>query len=108
MGNRGNDSRRRKLKRMLQQRESECWLCGFSLDNHAEPFTDLATEVDEEVPVSLGGDAYGVETPCHLVHRMCNLKKGNKILKQGSLREWFIEQQKMRIETQAEPTSDWL
>lgn len=108
MSNRGNSSRRAKLKRQLQQVEHECWLCGFPLDNDAPYWDDLATEVDEETPTSLGGDVYGVRTPCHLVHRICNNKKSNSELEQYALRDWFISHTKRQEQAKAKPSRKWL
>lgn len=108
MGNRGSDSRRRALKRKLEQVEDCCWLCGYALVPDAEPMTDYATEVDEELPASKGGDVYGVRTPCHLVHRCCNNKKDNDILPQYALAEWFEENHMSRESYQpAELPSFW-
>lgn len=97
MGSRGSDSRRRSLKKKLQAIEDECWLCGFPLHNDAEPFTDYATEIDERLPASLGGDVYGVRSECHLVHRCCNQKKSDRILEQYALSQWFEENHKKRV-----------
>lgn len=108
MGARGNDYRRKQLRRRLEHEESNCWLCGFPLQPDAQPFTDLATEIDEEVPASMGGDVYGVRTPCHLVHRKCNIKKGGRIMEQGSLRGWFIAGEKRAEEQAAKPSRRWL
>ena len=108
MGNRGSDVRRRQLKHRLEQVETSCWLCGFPLVPNAEPFTDLYTEIDEETPVSKGGDPYGVSSPCHLTHRCCNLHKNNKKLEQGSLHDWFLERFRLQQNQEAEPSQDWL
>lgn len=107
MGSRGSHRRREGLKRRLQQVETVCWLCGFPLDNSASPFTDFATEIDEEIPVSMGGDYYGVDSPCHLTHRCCNIHKGNKELKQGELRDWFVKKWHLQSIQKAEPTRNW-
>ena len=108
MGNRGSDRKRQALKRQLQKVETVCWLCGYPLDNDAPAFTDYATEVDEEVPASRGGDVYGVRTPCHLVHRCCNNLKDNSILEQYSLADWMRQRRAAEASIDAKPTSDWL
>lgn len=104
MSNRGSSRRREALKRQLMRVESECWLCGYPLDNDAPPFTDFATEVDEEVPASLGGDVYGVRTPCHLVHRCCNNEKSGVVVKQYSLTEWMERRLRAADDIAAEPS----
>lgn len=109
MGNRGSDSKRRALKKKLEAVEDTCWLCGYALRPDAEPMTDYATEVDEEIPASLGGDVYGVRTPCHLVHRCCNNEKSGRILPQFALSEWFEENHMTRESYQAkELPSFWV
>lgn len=89
MSNRGSSYRRAKLKKKLEAIEHECWLCGYPLRPDAEPLTDYSTEVDEELPASMGGDVYGIRTPCHLVHRVCNNEKSGEVLPQYALAEWF-------------------
>lgn len=89
MSNRGSSYKRAKLKKRLEAIEDICWLCGYPLRPDAEPMTDYSTEVDEYIPASKGGDVYGVETPCHLVHRCCNLHKSADVLPQFALAEWF-------------------
>lgn len=108
MGSRGSDSKRRKLRRHLEHTEGDvCWLCGYPLHPEAQAYTDFATEVDEELPASLGGDVYGVLTPCHLVHRCCNLKKRGKVMEQYELAEWFEEEHLDRQSYLAPDTPDW-
>ena len=91
MGKRGNSRRRSALKRRLSTHERDCWLCWYPLDFDLDWRDPLAVEIDEETPASKGGDIYGRRTPCHLVHRCCNIEKGDRILPSGALRGWFEE-----------------
>lgn len=96
MGNRGNDSTRRRIKRRLRMSEDTCFLCGLPLDDAAPAFTDWSTEIDEVIPVRKGGDPYGANTDLHLVHRCCNIHRNAKQYREsvpypGMLRDWAIE-----------------
>lgn len=104
MGKRGNFRHRERLRRKLAERECECWLCLGArgpLDLSLPAGHPLAVEIDEEIPVSKGGDPLD-ERNCHLVHRCCNLQKGARMLprgafaasdvaraKPGTSRKWF-------------------
>lgn len=105
MGSRGSDSRRRKLKAKLRQREDCCWLCGLPLQDDAPPMTTWATEIDEELPASKGGDVYGVQTPCHLVHRCCNIHKSDKIVTPGCMRDYAL--MLLGVANSAKPSHEW-
>ena len=85
MGKRKNARRRAEIKRRLMAVEHDCWLCLLPLDFTISDFRNpWAVEVDEELPVSRGGDCLDISN-CHLVHRVCNLIKGNRILERGAL-----------------------
>ena len=84
MSYRGSWRKRRRLKRRLAVTEHCCWLCGKPLDFSLPRFHPEAVEIDEEIPVSKGGNPLDRKN-CHLVHRSCNLAKGAKVLRQGAL-----------------------
>ncbi|MDR1447697.1 MAG: HNH endonuclease [Candidatus Ancillula sp.] len=65
-----------------------CHLCGGLVDKELHYLNDLAPEVDEIVPVSRGGDPLDWDN-VKLAHRVCNRKKGNRVVTQGvsSIRE---------------------
>lgn len=85
MGTRGNSRRREAMKRRLMMLDDGdiCWLCLRPLDFSLPAKHPLSVEIDEEVPVGLGGDPLDIEN-CHLVHRACNLRKGCKVLHRGA------------------------
>lgn len=73
-----NGDMRRKLRRKLASLGLPCAICGGEIDyslpsGHPESF-----EVDEIVPVSLGGDELDFAN-LQPAHRRCNQMKGNKL-----------------------------
>ena len=90
---RGNYSPRMRTKRELLQRVANgepCAICGKPIDlTQPQTFRDprdgkikktpWSFEVDELVPVSLGGLPYGEN--CRPAHRICNQKRGNGMTK---------------------------
>jgi len=68
------DAIRRRLEHTQQPR---CPICGLALDYGLPARTPFSVEVDELVPVSLGGDPFDQDN-CRLVHRICNEKRGNR------------------------------
>ena len=85
MGTRGNFRRREAMRRRLAAQEGgdECWLCGRPLDPSIPTPDPMSVEIDEIVPVALGGDPLD-DANCRLVHRACNLRKGCRVLPQGA------------------------
>ena len=86
MGKRGNFRRRERMRRALSAVEHECWLCLGArgpLDFSLPATHPLAVEIDEEVPVSRGGDPLDLSN-AHLVHRYCNIEKGGRVLPRGA------------------------
>lgn len=85
MGKRGSSRRRERLKRHLALVEDVCWLGLEPLDFSVTDPNDMRhVEIDEEVPVSLGGSPLDPAN-CHLVCRQHNLEKGNRMLPCGAL-----------------------
>lgn len=73
-----NGHRRRRLRRRVLAAYTQCALCGKWVDKTL-PYTDPgAPEVDEILPVSLGGDPL-LWSNVQLAHRACNQDKGNKV-----------------------------
>ena len=70
MGNprRANGHRRDKVRARVLREEDDCWLCGKPVDKTLPPFLHGSPEVDEIVPVSLGGDPLA-RANCRLAHR---------------------------------------
>ncbi|KFI56573.1 HNH endonuclease [Bifidobacterium callitrichos] len=73
---RANGSRRRQLTQRILASETTCWLCGQPVDKTLPAGQPGSPEIDEDIPVSRGGDPYS-RGNCHLVHRWCNRIKSN-------------------------------
>ncbi len=71
-----NGHRRRQLRARVLASESDCWLCGQAVDKTLHHHDPMAPEVDEVVPVSLGGDPLS-RANTRLAHRLCNQRRGN-------------------------------
>ena len=99
---RGSWRRRARIKRALAATERVCWLCLEPLDFTVEDWRDPAYVVlDEEVPVSKGGDPLDGGN-VHLVHNRCNGRKGSRILPRGAFAK--TDSAKRRPRT----SRDWL
>lgn len=72
-----NGHRRRKLRARVLASETHCALCGGWVDKTLPPTDPGAPEVDEKIPVSLGGDPLK-RSNVQLAHRLCNQRKGNR------------------------------
>lgn len=73
---RANGSRRDKLRRRVAALGLPCALCGKPIDYSLPAGHPMSYELDEIVPVSLGGsplDPRNVQP----AHRSCNQRKGN-------------------------------
>lgn len=70
MGNprRSNGHRRSQVRRRVLAEEDTCWLCGEPVDKTLPPYLHGSPEVDEVIPVSLGGDPFARDN-CRLSHR---------------------------------------
>ena len=73
---RANGHRRSKLRRRVLAHYTHCALCGLPVDKSLHYLDPGAPEVDEILPVSLGGDPFRWDN-VQLSHRLCNQKKGN-------------------------------
>lgn len=78
MGNprRANGHRRTQLRRRVLAAYTDCALCGRPVDKTLPPTDPGAPEVDEIIPVSLGGDPLAWSN-VQLAHRACNQRKSN-------------------------------
>ena len=77
-----------------------CWLCGRPVDKSQPHLSPMAPEVDEVIPVSLGGSAIDFAN-CRLAHRWCNQKRGNR--SPEAFRAWLAGQQTV---TSVQPVHD--
>lgn len=73
---RTNGHRRNIIRARVLAEENDCWLCGDPVDTTLPPGLPASPEVDEIVPVSLGGNPYD-RANCRLAHRLCNQRRGN-------------------------------
>lgn len=73
---RANGHRRDQVCKRVLREEDDCWLCGEPVDKGLPPWLSGSPEVDEVVPVSLGGDPFD-RSNCRLSHRLCNVRRGN-------------------------------
>ncbi len=71
-----NGHRRRQVREQVLAEEDVCWLCGGWVDKDLPAGHPMAAEVDEVVPVSLGGNPYD-RANCKLAHRLHNQQRGN-------------------------------
>ena len=71
-----NGNRRRKLRERLKALGLPCALCGKPIDYALPAGHPMSFEVDEVVPVSLGGDELDWRN-LQPAHRICNQRKGN-------------------------------
>ena len=65
---RANGHRRDQVRRRVLAEEDTCWLCGELVDKTLPPYLNGSPEVDEIIPVSLGGDPLA-RANCRLAHR---------------------------------------
>jgi 5-methylcytosine-specific restriction endonuclease McrA len=73
---RANGHRRDQVTRRVKAEENDCWLCGQPVDKTLPPYLPGSPEVDEIIPVSLGGSPID-RNNCRLAHRICNVRRGN-------------------------------
>lgn len=85
-----NGTRRRQVRAWLASQGLPCHICGkpidYSLDWYVDPRDGkrkrhpMSFEVDELVPVSLGGSPYDRDNLAP-AHRICNERRGNKTIR---------------------------
>ena len=76
-----NGHRRRQVRAQVLREESDCWLCGEPVDKTLPPHRPDSPEVDEVVPIALGGSPTD-RANCRLAHRLCNVRRGQQAKKQ--------------------------
>lgn len=74
-----NGHRRRQLREWWRAQELPCHLCGQPIDYTLPARDPMSFEVDEIIPVSLGGDPLSRENTAP-AHRICNQKKGARLI----------------------------
>ena len=94
-----NGTARRSVRAWLRAQGRPCAICGQPIDYSLPPGHPLSFEVDEIIPVSLGGspvDRANVQP----AHRICNQRKGNRI-------GWRPDAVGPRPLVPPRPTTDW-
>lgn len=71
-----NGHRRRQVRAQVLAEETHCWICGLLVDKTLRTPHPQSPEVDELLPVSLGGSPID-RANCRLAHRLCNIRRGN-------------------------------
>ena len=74
-----NSPLRATLRKRVLATYDVCGICGKEVDKTLPYLHPLAPEVDEIIPVSRGGSPYDWDN-LQLVHRVCNQRKGNKMV----------------------------
>lgn len=73
-----NGNARRKARARVLAAYDTCWLCGQRVDKSLPAGHPMAPEVDEVVPVSLGGSPTDFDN-LRLAHRICNERRSNRM-----------------------------
>ena len=71
-----NGHRRRQVRARVLAEEDMCWLCGQPVDKTLKTPDPGSPEVDEVLPISLGGSPIK-RSNVRLSHRLCNVRRGN-------------------------------
>ncbi|MBX9035047.1 HNH endonuclease [Gordonibacter massiliensis (ex Traore et al. 2017)] len=79
-----NGAKRRSLRNWLKSRGDPCGICRKPIDYSLPAGHPMSFEVDEIVPVSLGGSPFSRDN-LQAAHRICNQRKSNHILQKGPL-----------------------
>ena len=98
-----NGSRRRKLRARLRAMRLPCAICGMPIDYDLPAGDPMSFEVDEIVPVSLGGSELDWRN-LQPAHRICNQRKGNRL---GFTCELGAGSGEGRAAPRAVPSQDW-
>jgi 5-methylcytosine-specific restriction endonuclease McrA len=69
-----NGHRRRNLRTRVLREENDCGICGDPVDKAIPTPDPMSPEVDEIIPISLGGDPLD-RSNVQLAHRVCNTCK---------------------------------
>jgi 5-methylcytosine-specific restriction endonuclease McrA len=67
---------RRQVRKRVLAEEDTCWICNQPVDKTLPCWLPGSPEVDEIIPVSLGGSPTD-RANCRLSHRLCNVRRGN-------------------------------
>ncbi len=73
---------REDLRKRVYAMQDHCGICGREVDKTLKAGNDLSPELDEIIPIKLGGSAYDIDN-LQLTHRVCNRRKGAKLASEG-------------------------
>lgn len=76
----GNGTARRKVRERVLAAYDTCAICGLPVDKHVPSPDPLSPEVDEIVPVKMGGSPLRFDN-CQLAHRCCNRWRSTKSMR---------------------------
>ena len=96
-----NGHRRRILRQRVKALGLPCAICGRPIDYSLPPLHPWSYELDEIIPVSLGGDELDPNN-VQPAHRICNERKGNRIGFSAAKREPQAQP------SQPSTSQDWL
>ena len=80
-----NGHRRRQLRKRVASLGLPCAICGKPIDYALDPGHPMSYELDERVPVGLGGDPLDPDN-VQPAHRICNERKGMKVSSEQSIK----------------------
>lgn len=80
-----HSSRWRAIRTEVMAHEDTCYLCGKPVDKRLRN-GPMAPSVDHVIARATGGDMSSMEN-LHLVHRICNSKKGDLTLEEFRMRQ---------------------
>lgn len=96
-----NGHRRRILRNRVKQMGLPCAICGEPIDYSLPAGDPWSYELDEIIPVSLGGSELDTDN-VQPTHRICNERKGNRIGFSAAKRE------PQAPPSPPSPSQDWL
>ena len=102
-----NGARRRAIRKRHKAIGAPCWLCGKPIDYSLPAGHPMSFEVDEVVPVSLGGSPIEWENT-RPAHRICNQRRGNKPVRINKAEEHEAVDTNNTLEQPLPRSRDWL
>ncbi len=101
---RSNGSRRDKARATVRSWGRPCAICGGAIDYALPPGHPMSFEVDEIVPVSLGGSPFDIGN-LQPAHRRCNQWRGNRAMQ--DVRDFVDGRSDAGLRLPPRPSTDW-
>ncbi len=83
---------RRRLKAQVRREESNCWICGYRIDDSLPTNHPMGRTVDEVIPRSRSVDRSRAALNrgnVRAAHRSCNSEKGDRLVtEERTSRDW--------------------